>query len=206
VPSSSVPISREYPATSAARIAASRRSTRAGPTGFMTAILHKPERGANQAWVGGLCRCRCYFLPRPCSNSLFPKSKFRCFQTANLLPKYLKQRPSLTRQPQCRAVQPRNSLFFRMAEQQKGPLDALRATSGHRDGEPAAAWRIASARRRDRRVDRELEERVAAHVEELGRQGRMKRFLAPATRRVDRLTGGRKDPRKPSPRNSRRIL
>jgi GAF domain-containing protein len=54
--------------------------------------------------------------------------------------------------------------------------------------------------------DRELEARVAAQVEELGRLGRMKRFLAPATRRVDRLAEGRKDPRKPSPRNSRRVL
>src|SRR6266436_2785256 len=41
------PISREYPATSAAKIAARRRSTRAGPGGFMApprwrSILHEP--------------------------------------------------------------------------------------------------------------------------------------------------------------------
>ena len=39
VPSSSAPISRQYPATSAARIAASRRSTRSRPSVFINAII-----------------------------------------------------------------------------------------------------------------------------------------------------------------------
>ena len=52
VPSSSASISREWPATSAARIAASRRSTRACPAGSMASprwqtILHQAAPGAH---------------------------------------------------------------------------------------------------------------------------------------------------------------
>src|SRR6516164_6761710 len=70
---------------------------------------------------------RCYLLPQPCSNSLFPKPKFRCFSDREFSPKYLKQCLSLARPPQWRAVQPRNSLFFDVAEQQRGARSEERA-------------------------------------------------------------------------------
>src|SRR6266851_75576 len=48
VPSSSIPIRREYPATSAARIAASRRSARSRPL-VLIALQHSRERGPYEA-------------------------------------------------------------------------------------------------------------------------------------------------------------
>jgi adenylate cyclase len=48
-------------------------------------------------------------------------------------------------------------------------------------------------------LNRGLELRVAEQVEELGRVGRLKRFLAPQLAELIVSHGGRKDPRKPSP-------
>src|SRR6516162_2463633 len=52
---------------------------------------------------------------------------FRCFSDREFSPKYLKQCLSLARPPQWRAVQPRNSLFFDVVEQQRGARSEERA-------------------------------------------------------------------------------
>ena len=59
-------------------------------------------------------------------------------------------------------------------------LAKLRSAGGHRDGERAAArTNCASAPIEVAELNRGLEARVAEQVEELGRVGRLKRFLAP---------------------------
>ena len=58
-------------------------------------------------------------------------------------------------------------------------------------------------------LNRGLEARVAEQVEELGRVGRLKRFLAPQLAELIVSQGDekrREDPRKPSPRDRRRVL
>jgi GAF domain-containing protein len=56
------------------------------------------------------------------------------------------------------------------------------------------------------KLNRGLEARVAEQVEELGRVGRLKQVPSAPACRDDRLAGRRKDPRKPSPRDRRRVL
>ena len=55
-------------------------------------------------------------------------------------------------------------------------------------------------------LNRGLEARVAAQVDELGRVGRLKRFLAPQLAELIVSQGDEKNPRKPSPRDRRRVL
>jgi adenylate cyclase len=55
-------------------------------------------------------------------------------------------------------------------------------------------------------LNRGLEARVAEQVEELGRVGRLKRFLAPQLAELIVSRGDEKKSRKPSPRDRRRVL
>jgi len=55
-------------------------------------------------------------------------------------------------------------------------------------------------------LNRGLEARLAEQVEELGRVGRLKAVPRTAISRTDRFAGRREHPRKPSPRDRRRVL
>ncbi len=78
-------------------------------------------------------------------------------------------------------------------------------TGRHRYGERAAAGRVASTQGSSSELNLGLEARVAEQVEELGRLGRLKRFLAPP---LAELIGSQDNEqiRKSSPRDRRRIL